>query len=81
LPLAQVTRAADLLYLARYPQAGFGRGIYRRSVNRDRPWPDWLLDIKGSVAPSAKTVARPELNQFAFGILAVHNFACLHARK
>jgi len=76
-----VARAADLLHLAGYPQAGFGRWIYRRIVNRDRPWTDWLLDIQRSVAPSAKAVARLELNYFAVGILAVHNFTCLHARK
>jgi hypothetical protein len=73
--------AADLLHLAGYPKAGFGRGIYRGIVNRDRPWPDRLFDIQGSVAPSAKAVDRPELNYFAVGILAVHNLACLHARK
>jgi hypothetical protein len=73
--------AADFLYLAGYPQAGFGRGIYRRIVNRDRPWPDRLFDIQGSVAPSAKAVDRPELNYFAVRILAVQNLACLHARK
>jgi hypothetical protein len=70
--------AADVAYLRGHLQAGFSRltGLAGHKLGRKT---NGLLNIEGLVAPSAKGIACPVLDQAAATICAAHNFARIHA--
>jgi len=77
LALAEVARTADLLHLAGYLQPSFGGGIDGGVFDWNWTWPDRLLDIEWLVAPSAKGVAGPVLDETTFNKSAADNLARL----
>ena len=79
LPLTQVPRPTHLSHLPGHLQASLVAFRYRLAGHQLWRKERGFFHVQCPVAPSAKRVAGPVLDQPAIFVRATHNFACFHA--